>query len=268
MYDYSRQIEAFRESKVRLSSTFKDKLYSHRGANRKRLISRLPDFIARAAINENSFRPQGSVAMGTIIQTKFPEQEYDIDDGVVILRSQLSTDSDTEMSSSEVREAIRSALVDSRFKRQPKLHTNCVRVFYAEEDEEKHHVDFPIYRRWATDDGNPVRELASQDGWVLSDPTQVNSWFDGIVEERNEEVAGRGTQLRHLIQLLKRFCRSRRDWLDQLPNGMKLTMLVAESQPDYSARIDTTFCILLQNLKERLQQTKVIENWLTPSSLC
>ena len=43
----------------------------------------------------------------------------------------------------ETKERVREALKDKRFKRQPEIFTNCVRVFYAEEDEEKHHVDFP-----------------------------------------------------------------------------------------------------------------------------
>ena len=34
MYDYSKQIEAFREARVRLSPLFKEKLLAHRQANR------------------------------------------------------------------------------------------------------------------------------------------------------------------------------------------------------------------------------------------
>ena len=199
MFDYSRQIDAFRESKVRLSSTFKETLFSHRNANRKRLISRLPAFISRADISESNFKPQGSVAMGTVIQTKFPEQEYDIDDGVVISRAQLKNDDGSDMISADVRAAVRSALKDARFNRQPKLQRNCVRVFYADEDEEKHHLDVAIYRRWNTEGGAAVRELANETAWILSDPTQVNSWFEDLIAERNKEVPGLGTQLRHLI---------------------------------------------------------------------
>ena len=53
-----------------------------------------------------------------------------------------------ELTATEVKEKVREALKDQRFNRQPKIYSNCVRMFYADEDEEKHHVDFPIYRRY------------------------------------------------------------------------------------------------------------------------
>lgn len=264
MLDYSLQIEAFRDKKVRLSSIFKEKLLDHRRANRSRLISRLPNFIPRANIGESNFKPQGSVAMGTVIQTKFTDEEYDVDDGLVISRSQLKNVDGEEMTSSEVREAVRDALKDKRFSRQPSLFTNCVRVFYADADEERHHVDFPVYRKWSDGDNRTVRELASENDWVESDPTRVNVWFNDIVEDRNAEESEWGTQFRHLIQLLKRYCRSRKDWLDLLPNGMKLSMLVDECQPDFDSRIDVSFRELLERLIKRLQRNKVIKNRAHP----
>ncbi len=264
MFDYSAQIEAFRDKRVRLPSLFKDKLLEHRKANRSRLISRLSAFIPRANIGESNFKPQGSVAMGTVVQTKFVDEEYDIDDGLVIAKSQLRKHDGSEMTAAEVREAVRDALKDDRFNRQPKLYTNCVRVFYADTDEEKHHVDFPVYRRWTNDTNEILQELASESDWVASNPTQVNDWFSTIVEDRNKEAEGWGTQFRNLIQLLKRFCRSRKDWIDLLPNGMKLSMLVDECQPTYEARIDVSFRRLLERINDRLDRNKVICNRAHP----
>ena len=264
MFDYSKQIEAFRDKCVRLSSKFKDTLLTHRSSNRQRLIGRLPGHLEQVRIGESNFKPQGSVAMGTIIQTKFVDEEYDIDDGLVISRSQLVSSDGVDKTATEVREAVRDALKDKRFNRQPKLFTNCVRVFYADEDEEKHHVDFPVYRKWVTEDGDSIRELASESAWIQSNPTQVNTWFEGIVKELNVETEGRGTQFRNLVQLLKRYCRSRKDWLGLLPNGMKLTMLVAEIQPPYNQRIDVAFRALLEELKLRLEDSKVIRNLAHP----
>jgi hypothetical protein len=262
MFDYSERIKAFREAKVRLSADFREKLLGHRTANRDRLISRLPDFIKGITIGHASFRPQGSFAMRTVIQTRFIDDEYDIDDGVVLWKHQLVDENGIELTAAQVRAKVRNALKDDRFSRQPKFCSNCVRVFYADEDEEKHHVDFPIYRRYFDTNGKKVRELATENGWVASDPTEVNKWFDAEIETRNIQTAGWGAQLRHLVQLLKRRCRSRSDW--DLPNGMKLTMLVAEWQPVYLDRIDLVFRELMQKLKGRLFFNKVIQNLAHP----
>lgn len=262
MYDYSEQIDAFRDKKVRLTSDFIEKLLAHRKANRDRLINRLPDFIKGVTIGDSSFRPQGSFAMLTVIQTRFVYEEYDIDDGLLLWKHQLVDENGVELIAMQVKEKVRDALKDGRFKHQPEIHCNCVRVFYAEEDEERHHVDFPIYRRYTDADENTIRELAGENGWILSDPTQVNTWFDSQIESRNQTTSGRGTQMRHLIQLLKRFCRSRNDW--DLPNGMKLTMLIAECQPAYNERIDIAFRELLRKIKDRLFWNKVIQNLAHP----
>jgi len=262
MFNYSEQLRAFRSERVRLHADFREKLLAHRKANRDRLISRLPDFIKGITIGEASFRPQGSFAMRTVIQTRFVYDEYDIDDGLVLWKHQLVDAEGAELTAEQVKDLVRNALKDDRFKRQPMVCSNCVRVFYAEEDEEKHHVDFPIYRKYVDSNGKTVRELAGENGWIKSDPTQVNNWFDGEVESRNTQAAGWGTQLRHSIQLLKRFCRSRSDW--DLPNGMKLTMLVAECQPNYDERIDSAFRELLNRLKNRLLWNKVILNLAHP----
>lgn len=263
MYDYSKQIAAFLSEKVKLSQTFKEKLYSHRSANRSRLISRLPNHIEDVSISTNSFKPQGSMAMGTIIQTFFAEEEYDIDDGLILAKADLKDWRGNEISAVKIKETLQKALKDERFKKQPIICRNCVRVFYAEEDVEKHHVDFPVYRKFKAADGNEVQELASEKAWITSNPTQVNKWFEDRVIEHNKETAGKGTQLRELVQLLKRFARSRSSW--DLPNGMKLTMLVEECQPAYNARLDNAFRNLLKKLKTRLLQTKIIRNRAHPS---
>lgn len=263
MFDYSAQIEAFRDEKVRLSTPFKQKLYDHRDANRDRLISRLPGRIEGLTISRSSFKPQGSMAVDTVIQTKFVYEEYDIDDGLILRRSELENEDGNELTAEEVRDHVLQSLKDRRFVRQPDQVSNAVRVYYKETDEERHHVDFPVYRRFEDDDGKTIRELASADGWSESDPTQVNRWFNDEVECRNESCPVKGTQMRQLIQLLKRFCRSRNHW--DLPNGMKLTMLVAECQPPYSGRIDKAFRVLLENLEDRLKWDKSIRNLAHPN---
>ena len=262
MFDYSDRIIAFRKERVRLSTEFLDKLVAHRKANRDRLISRLEDHIPGVSIGESSFKPQGSVAVRLIIQTQFSDDEYDIDDGLVIWKDELVNEDGTELTADQVRDKVCAALQDDRFAKQPEVHHNCVRVFYKECDEERHHVDFAIYRRFIVGE-EIVRELAGAEGWTLSDPTQVNHWLKKLVEDRNQQTAGWGTQLRHLVQLLKRFCRSRRAW--DLPNGMKLMMLAAECQPAYDERLDRAFRELLEKLRNRLVWNKVIQNLAHPN---
>lgn len=261
MFDYSKRIEKFRQEKVRLSSAFLDNLLAHRNANRDRLKGRLPDEIPDVTIADSNFKPQGSVAVRAVIQTTFAEEEYDIDDGLVLEKDELIDENGNGLTASDVKQRLCNALQDDRFLKQPEVHHNCVRVFYSEEDEERHHVDFAIYRRFYVGE-EKIRELAGADGWTPSDPTQVNAWFDEIVKVRNQTTDGWGTQFRHLIHLLKRFCRSRRDW--DLPNGMKLAMLVAECQPNYGDRIDKIFRNLLQQLDKRLSKSKVICNLAYP----
>ncbi len=133
---------------------------------------------------------------------------------------------------------------------------NCVRVYYAEEDDYKHHIDFPIYRQYERD-AKIVRELASAEGWVESNPTQVTVWFEGKIIIQNELVAGSGSQLRRTIRLVKRFCRSRYAW--DMPNGLKLMMLTIECF-QATERDDEAFYWLLVRLKNRLAGNLEIEN--------
>lgn len=262
MFDYSAQINAFRDEKVRLPKGFKEKLIKHRDANRNRLISRLPNRIPGLTISQSSFKPQGSSAVRTIIQTKFVYEEYDIDDGLVLLKDELVDFDGNKLTAAEVKEHVLQALRDQRFVKQPSMAANAVRVYYKEEDEERHHIDFPVYRQFESENGEMIKEIAGEFGWTKSDPTQVNHWFNNEVSSRNEESAGKGTQMRRMIQLLKRFCRSRYTW--DMPNGMKLTMLVVECQPAYHERLDLAFRKLLESLKDRLESNKVIENLAHP----
>ncbi|MFC1764797.1 cyclic GMP-AMP synthase DncV-like nucleotidyltransferase, partial [Planctomycetota bacterium] len=240
----------------------RDKLLEHRKSNRNRLITNLPKHIEGITIGVSSFKPQGSVAMKTVIQTRFDDEEYDIDDGLVLKKSDLVDEKGNELTAMEVKGHVRKALEDKRFNRQPRLQTNCVRVFYSDQDKERHHVDFPVYRKLDNNKDEEQRELASSDEWIESDPTQVNRWFEDEIAKRNNTTDGKGTQMRRLVQLLKRFCRSRKTW--DMPNGMKLTMLVSECQPTYSNRIDKAFRDLLESLKSRLEDSKKINNLAHP----
>lgn len=265
MFDYNNEINSFLNDKLKLKSSFKEKLFNHRQANRDRLISRLPDKIVNLNISNSSFKPQGSMAMRTIIQTKFDDDEYDIDDGLLLKKDDLINEEGNELTTKEIREIVLEALEDDRFIKQPKFCTNCVRVFYKEDDKEKHHVDFPIYRTSKNSKEEEIQELANEEEWLESNPTQINVWFSDLIVERNVEREGKGTQLRELIQLLKRFSKSRRDW--DLPSGLKLTMLAVECQEDYYEKIDEAFRELLIKMEIRLIDSKIIKNLAHPDNL-
>lgn len=65
--------------------------------------------------------------------------------------------------------------------------------------------------------------------------------------------------MRVMTRLMKRFARSRgEDW--DMPNGLKLTMLVEECAPSYYERNDEAFYWLLSNLKTRLATNLEVEN--------
>ena len=168
----------------------------------------------------------------------------------------------SELSAQEVRELIRDELKDKRFNRQPKLMTNCVRVFYADDDDYAHHVDIPVYREFEDATGKTITELAGQEGWGVSNPTRVNEWLEDLVEDKNDQTEGSGSQMRRMVKWVKRFCRSRNaetndEW--DLPNGMKLTMLIAETFCAHG-RDDTSFYNTLTALKNRLAWNLEIEN--------
>ncbi len=130
-----------------------------------------------------------------------------------------------------------------------------MRVFYAE----GHHVDIPCYRKLDADTNKERQELAGAAGFAVSDPTEINRWFIDRVEALNKQQDGAGSQLRVKIRLMKRFARSRgEDW--DMPNGLKLTMLVEECAVSYYERDDEAFYWLLSNLKTRLATSLEVEN--------
>jgi hypothetical protein len=250
MFDYNEQIQAYEADCVNLPQLVKDKLRDQREANRSRLKRNRPKGIR---LCDDHFIPQGSMAIGTTVQEK--GNAYDIDDGVWFHADDLKKDDGSAFTAREAQELVRDALTDAKFDKKPKIIGNCVRVFYAE----GHHVDVPVFRLFDSGTEEERQELAGESGWVPSDPTEINVWFELCVQDRNKIRTGAGSQMRVAIRLLKRFRRSRGDERD-LPNGLKLTMLVEECLPTYYERVDEAFYWLLSKLKNRLALSLEIEN--------
>ncbi len=248
--DYNRQIRAYESEKVNLSDSVREDLYKKREANRNRLKANLPE-----RVKIRSFIAQGSMAIRTTVQEK--DCDYDIDDGVSFLAESLKGEilGIFDMSSREVQEMVRDALKDDRFNKQPKIIGNCVRVFY----EEGYHVDVPSFRIQDADTEDESQELAGENGWRSSNPTEINVWFEKQVQELNKLQEGAGSQFRRMIRLLKRFARSRGDKWD-MPNGLKLTMLADECFERSAGRDDKAFFFLLQKMATRLQKSLVVFN--------
>ncbi len=250
MFDYNLPLQAYEADCVNLPQPIKDKLRGHRDANRNRLKSRRPESIR---LNDDHFLPQGSMAIGTTVQEK--NNAYDIDDGVWFHKDDLKKKDGTEFTARQTQEMVRDALQDDRFDKKPEIHNNCVRVFYAE----GHHVDVPCYRKLDAGTDKERQELAGATGFVASDPTEINRWFEERVQALNKQRDGAGSQLRVMVRLMKRFARSRDDKWD-MPNGLKLTMLVDECAPNYYERDDEAFYWLLSKLKTRLAASREVEN--------
>lgn len=254
MYNYHDQIVAYEAEKVNLPDSVREDLYAKRKANRERLKKNRPENIR---VNDNHFIPQGSMAIRTTVQEE--DNDYDIDDGVWFYKEDLVKKVGfftVEMTALEVQEMVRDALKDSRFNKQPEVHSNCVRVFYNE----GYHVDIPCYR--LVDEGKSTerQELAAAGNqWVSSDPTEINVWFGDTVEMLNKGEAEAGSQLRRMVRLAKRFARSRGSKWD-MPNGLKLTMLVEECFRAETGRDDTAFYQLLKKLGARLWQSLAVYN--------
>jgi hypothetical protein len=250
MFDYNEQIVAYETDCANLPQAVKDKLRDHREANRNRLKRNRPDGIR---LGDDHFIPQGSMAIGTTVQEE--NNAYDIDDGVWFHKEDLKRKDGTPFTAIETQEMVRDALKDPNFNKQPEIHNNCVRVFYAE----GHHVDVPCYQKIDADTDNERQELASATGFIASDPTEINRWFEERIQVLNKQRDGLGSQLRVMIRLMKRFARSRGGEWD-MPNGLKLTMLVEECCPTSYDLDDEAFYWLLASLKTRLATNLEVEN--------
>ena len=254
MYNYHDQIAAYEAEKVKLPDSVREDLYAKRKANRERLKKNLPTQIR---INDDHFIPQGSMAIRTTVQEK--DNDYDIDDGVWFYKEDLVKllgSVTVEMTALEVQEMVRDALQDARFNKQPKVHNNCVRVFYNE----GYHVDIPCYRLVDQGKSSERQELAAAGNqWVPSDPTEINVWFGNVVQTLNKSDAESGGQLRRMVRFAKRFARSRGGRWD-MPSGFKLTMLVEESFEPAVGREDVAFYQLLKKLSSRLWQCDCLES--------
>jgi len=254
IYDCSTEMTSFLNKKVRLSQKEQDKLKEYRDKNLERLKNGLiknEQPMYKKAIN------QGSYAMNTINQ--HPENDYDIDVGIIFDKEDLKGSQGGDMSALDARKMVCDAMQDDRFNKQPEVLKNCVRVYY----EEGHHVDMPVYRRYEDENGNEVQELASN-VWKESDPESITSWYNDAVIEKSPDTSN-GRQMRRVTRLLKKWANSRGSW--NMPSGFMLSVLVDEKYKDNDGRDDDSLYKTLKAIRDRLSWNKTVYNPVTGDSI-
>ena len=218
MHDCHADVLAYHDEKVTLPEAERREMRKRRDTNRNRLESGLERDDEPSPYKCQS---QGSYAHRTMVQQ--PDKDYDIDDGVYFLASNLVDSDGDERSPHDVKTMVKLAVDAAGFNKPPKVRTNCVRIYYAE----GYHVDVPVYRDVLDWLGNHDRyELASSD-WKESDPARVTKWFNDCNRQQSPDETN-GRQLRRMARLLKGFARSRSSWRDGIATGFMITTLLAE----------------------------------------
>lgn len=254
MFDCAEDVTAYHDDKVTLPQAERDEMRARRDANRDRL---------RAGLAKNGkpkpveIASQGSYSMRTMVQDA--EKDYDIDDGVYFDKKDLVKPEGGDMTALEARQMVRDALaVDGRFKKEPKVRDNCVRVFY----DEGYHIDVPVYRRTKTQDllGKETFdfELAGPD-WRRADARANTKWF----EKRNETLSRdkeNGRQFRRVVRLAKKFARSRKTWKGRIASGFMITKLCSDCFHPASERDDVSLRRTLEAVRDRQKVNLVVQH--------
>lgn len=234
MVDCSKELEKYWDEKVKLSQDKYYELMEKRDAQIRKLIANLSTEPKYPQPVE--FINQGSYAMKTLIQQ---DDEYDIDVGVVFEKSALDGLGRSEPA--YIKYHIGKKLKDDRFAKPPSVLKNCVRVNYKE----NYHIDMPVFRK-----NGYVLELASGSSWESSNPKHINQWFQA--EKANKP------HLKKIVQLLKKWSKSRSEFKNTMPSGLILSILASECYC-YDQRLDKSFYATLSAINLRLQRTKMVQ---------
>jgi len=254
MFDCSTEMMEFLDEKVRLSQKEKNNLKDYRDKNLKRLREGLKKN------NEPAYHKyinQGSYAMHTINQ--HPNKDYDIDVGIIFKKEDLKGSNGADKTALDARKMVCKAMQDDKFKKQPEVLKNCVRVYY----EEGHHVDMPVYRTYEDDNGDTIQELASSE-WEESDPEAITTWYNDAVIEQSPDTTN-GRQMRRVTRLTKKWTNSRDSW--NMPSGFMISVLIDEKYIDKIDRDDESLYKTLEAIRDRLFWNKNLYNPVTGDSI-
>lgn len=253
MFDMSHELYEFYKTHVNLTKEQRANLLDYRDTNIDRLKAGLDNL---GYHHPARIRPQGSVAMSTANQHL--DNDYDIDTALIFKKADLPS------SPGDARKRVEAAMISGggNFTRPPEARTNAVTVWY----QLGHHVDLAVHRITTDDFGNEVIEHAGAE-WTPRDPTKIATWFDDLVNQLSPSAGNGATvksgQLRRIVQLIKKFSRSRSSWT--LPGGLVITALVAERYVSDDNRDDVALYKTMSSIYYRLCLWTDVYNPVDPS---
>ena len=211
---------------ITLTSSKKDSLRKSRNALREDI----KDWFSEKRKKQPSFYWQGSFAMKTVVNP-LSGGEYDLDDGVY-----LEGYSDLEISdwpgTLTVHNWVKNA-VEDRTTTDPIDKATCIRVKYAS----GYHIDLPIYIQ----KDNQIYLAHKSEGWIVSDPKELRSWFIDNVKSQSE-------QLRSCVKFIKAW----KDYKGIDLKGVEVTILVTENFDYYENRDDKSLKNTVENIIDTL----------------
>lgn len=251
MFNYNSNLNQFYNDKVRLKDTDKTLIRDYKNKNIQRIISG----INKINQEENkifpipSFIEQGSIAMSTTNQSE--DNDYDIDVAVIFPKDSIFNNP------LEARKFVAKAINKNtaNFSKQAEARTNAVTVWYTE----GYHVDFAIYRTFEEFYQTKYEHASTE--WLDRNPKAITDWFIEKVSALSPNgifTTVEKAQLRKIVRLLKRFCKSRLNW--NLPGGFILSILAIECYSPNSTRDDISFIETLSNICNRLKYNRIIYN--------
>ena len=232
-------------SKITLSSTNKEALRNGRKALRNKIRKHFQEILDQEA---PKFKPQGSFAMGTIINPI--KGEYDLDDGVYL--TNLDEDSSKWPTAETVHNWIVEA-VKNHTSESPIDKRTCVRVVYSG----NYHIDLPIYGYNEKTDAAYLAEKG-QTTWPLSDPGALNDWF-------RHEVDSKGNQLRKTVKYIKAWADNKSS-LGKLPCSLALTVLTVNNYQT-SDRDDIAVAETARSISNQLAISTIFTNPVNPAEV-
>ena len=253
MIDCSKDIVEYHNKKVKLPDKDANAMKSRQGSIRAQLEKGLK----LRGLPKPQMEVQGSFAMKTMIQND--EHDYDIDDGVYFdAKSLKNAASGNEMTPKQVRKLVRNAANDKKIVLKCEARSKCVRIHFKKGC----HIDMPVYRFVRNKNnkkGSPVSQIAIDNAWKRSDAREVTSWFEKKNRERSRGTPG-GDQMRRMVRLTKKFCKSRKNWKHKMLGGFAVTVLVAECYQPNAKREDKALYDTMKAIQIRLKQNRAIKN--------